>query len=464
MTRENIRVSDPNFTYDGEYFYCLLKTAQTLQVKTDDGNIAFSYPVDTTIGNTIETLEWDGVYFWSIEDSTGGFKIRKWALDDYILKQISVYTFTSGGIHTYSADDMAVEHYRLTLGNNDNGSGGYTVGIRDINVSDTTKISIGDRLTFVRARTPAHLRYATSYVETGTVQEILSATSVRLTSVMSSDPYGDGKGFRGPSASYVAATEPVPPDYVYVHKYLWVLNAYAPSDLTTAALYKINAYNGSNVVQYTGTQYSGINAATFYTKYNTSGVAPNVYNTTVVNDATMGGLQTYLLFAKGSTLLFFNTSTLTIDRSMAIDNVKADNINLWTVYDLATGGNEPNITLYRLQRGTTYGDPASDESWSSAYSYERTILRRYVKSISVSGEPTVVPADGASTSRITAVVKDQYNTAVNAKTVAWTDDAGGRLSPTSSTTDIFGRAFTTYTAGTTEADVKITATVPSGLV
>ena len=460
-TKANIRLQDPNFTYDGEYFYCLLKDANVLQVKTDDGNTAFSYPVDTSIANTVETLEWDGVYFWSLEDTGTGFKIRKWALDDFILKQITSFTFTTAATHDYDADDFAVEHYRFTMGNNSNGSGGYTYGLTDIVISDTTNISSGDIVNFVRSNCPTHTRYATSYVATGVVQSVLNSTTIRLTAALTGDPYGDGKGFRGPSASYNASTEPPPPDLVYVTKYLWVANANAPGpDSSQGALYKINSNNGSNIVQYTGTQYSGVNAATFYTEYNTAG-SP-AYHTTIENDADEGGLQTYLLLVKHSSMLFFNVSTLTIDKSLALENIKADNINVWSVYDLAVGGIEPNVTLFRLQLGTTYGDPAQDDSWSN-YSYARTIMRRYVKSISISASPTIVPTGGYN-STITAVVRDQYNNPAAGKTVNWSDDAGGRLSPTSSTTDIFGRATTTYTSGETETDVKITATVPSGLI
>jgi hypothetical protein len=90
-------------------------------------------------------------------------------------------------------------------------------------------------------------------------------------------------------------------------------------------------------------------------------------------------------------------------------------------------------------------------------------MRRYVKSISIYAVPAVVPTGGFN-STVTAVVRDQYNNPAAGKTVNWTDDAGGRLSPTSSVTDIFGRASTVYTSGETETDVKVTATVASGLI
>lgn len=458
--RENIRVKDPNVTTDGDYYYCLLQSAQILQAKTDDGTVAFSYPCDTSITNTVNSLEWDGVYFWSLENKTGGgLIIRKWAIDSYILKQITSFTMSNGSTHTYSSNDMAVEHYCVSVGDNDNGGGGYTYGMDTINISDTSMLSPGDVLTFVRRETPTQSRYSSSLIETKTVKTVLSSTSVELTSVMSGDPYGDTKGFRGPSAT-LGGSDPAPPDFVYVTKNLWLLNDYAPSDLTKAAIYRINAFNGSYVVAYSGTQYSGIKGATFYTKYNVSGTFPYNYNTTIDSN------QRYVLYVKGSSVEFFNVYTTVTEKSISVPNlVKTDGINYWYVYDMTVSGFYPNISLFRLQNGTTYGNPLADESWSS-YSYEKTLLRPVVNAIAITAYPTVLPADGSSSSSIMALVTDQYGTAAAGKTVIWSNDSGDptRLSPTSSVTDAFGRAHTSYRAGDTEDDVKITAAVANGLI
>jgi len=456
--RENIRIADPNFTTDGEYFYSLSKDAQILQVKTDDGSVAFSYPCDTQIGDTVNSLSWDGVYFWSLETKTGGggLIIRKWAIDSYILKQLTSFTLTDNATHTYSSNDMGVQFYELTVGNNNNGGGGYTKNLSQINLSTTTGLSPGDILTFVRRSTPTHNRYSTSYVEVATVQSVMDSDTVVLTGVMSGDPYGDGKGFRGPSASYNSSTEPVPPDLVYVTKNIWLLNDYAPSNTSTAAIYRINPANGNVVVAYSGSQYLNIKGSVFYAEYTTAGTFPWVYNT--------GITAKYLLFVNSSSLLFFDVDSATVTKSLNLGNIKANGIDVWDVYDVAVGGHGSTVSLYRLQSGTSYGDPIADENWSTAYSYEKTLLARIVNSISVVAEPTIVPADGSSTSSITAVVKDQYNNAVSGKTVTFSDDAGGRLSPTSGVTDVFGKVHTTYVAGNTELDVKITATVENGLV
>jgi hypothetical protein len=460
--RENIQVKDPNFATDGDYYYCLLNTSKILQVKSDDGTVAFSYPCDTSTTNTINSLDFDGVYFWSLENrSGGGLIIRKWAIDSFILKQINSFTMLNTSIHTYSSNDMAVEHYCLSVGDNDNGGSGYTMGMDTIKISDTSMLSPGDVLTFSHRRAPTQNKYSSTYVEQVTVNQVLDGTTIEITKVggMTGDPYGDGKGFRGPAASHIV-TDPTPPDFVYVTKNIWLLNDNSPSSTGVPSIYKISSVNGSFIVSYSGSQYSGVKGATFYTKYTTLGTFPYKYNTVIYNN------ERFVLFVRGSNVIFFNIATAAVEKSISITNlVKTDSVTYWDVYEMAVSGFEPDISLFRLQGGTTYGSPLADEAWSGSYSYEKTLLRKVVNSIAVTASPTILPADGASTSNLMAYVTDQYGGAVVSKVVNWADDSGGsRVSPPASTTDAFGRAVATYTSGDTEDDVKITATVANGLV
>lgn len=481
MARENVRFQEQNFTGDGIYFYSMLDGSQVLQQKVDDGTVSFTYPLDTSVGGNILEMHWDGVYFWTLEDNgSTGFIVRKWAIEAFICKQKQVFEFNSGTTHNYSSSSFAVEYYKLSVGVNNNGSGGYTHGLADINISDTSMLEPGDVVTFVRRNTSTASRSGTSYVEQMVVQSVLSSTQVRFTSTMSADPHGDGKGFRGHDVDIdsMGGSHPPTPDEVYVTKYLWVANNNSPGTMGVPALYKIRASNGSNVIQFSGSQYASVGGMAFYTKYSQGAGLDNdnttPYNNTIVSDSTAGGKQTYLLIARGSILLFFNVSTNTVDRSLVMNNIKVDTINVWPVYDMVVLGTEPNIVLYRLQQGTTYKDSELDlqnESWST-YNYEKQLLRRVVNSISVTADPSIIPADGNSTATITATLRDQYNDLVpSGKTVNWSDDSGGAggggaqgLYNTQSSTNSFGQAKNTYQSGTTEQDVKITAAVTNGLI
>ena len=481
MVRENIRLQEFNMTSDGTYFYSMLDGSQALQQKVDDGSVAFTYPLDTAVGGDIQELCWDGVCFWSFEDKTGGFIIRKWAIESFICKQKQRFDFTNNATHTYAADAFAVEHYRLTVGINNNGAGGYTTGLTDITISDTSALEPGDALTFVRRFTSPASRSGTLFVETAIVQQVLSATQVRLTAAMAGNPHGDAKGFRGPNIDIdsLGGTNPPTPDEVFVTKYLWISNANSPGLVGTPALYKARASNGSNVIQFSGTQYTGIGALDFYTQYNQGTGLDNanqtLYNQTIKVDSANGGRQTYLLIARGSSLLFFNVSTMVIDRSMTMNNIKVDTINVWSIFSMVALGVEPNIVIYRLQNGTTYKNAQlnlTDEAWNSNRNYEKQFLRRIVSSISVVADPSIIPADGNSTSNIRAILRDQYNALVpQGKTVTWSDNSGGigggggqGLFNTQSVTDSFGTARNTYKSGVVESDVVIVAAVTNGLI
>lgn len=478
--RENIRLSEKNFTGDGTYYYSVLDGSQALQQKVDDGTVSFTYPLDTAVGGNILALDWDGVYFWSLEDKSGGdgVIIRKWGIESFICKQQQIFQLDDGATHTYDSEAFAIEHYRLTVGNNINGDA-YTIGLSTIQVSDNSLLESGDVLTFVRRRTSAAQRVGTQYVEQGVVVSTVSGstTGVVLNAQMAGDPHGDEKGFRGPDVDIddLDGTHPPTPDEVFVTKYIWLANDNSPGASGSPSIYKLRASNGSNVVQFSGAQYTDVEGMVFYTKYvygaGLDDPLLTPYRDTVVTDGDMGGKQTYVLISRGSTLLFFNADTNVIDRSMVMNNIKEDTIALWEVYDLFVGGIEPNIVLYRLQNGTTYKDEElviHDEAWSSVYSYEKQFIRRIVNSIAINAEPSIVPADGLSTSAITSVLRDQYNNTISSdKTVVWSEDSGdvaSRLSASQSPTDGFGIARVTYTAGNTEQDVKITAGVQNGLV
>jgi len=158
MVRENIRLSKPNFTTDGTFFYSILEDAQVLQCKVDDGTVSFTFPLDTTPAQPIKELAWDGVFFWSLEDhknsapvpAVDGFVIRKWAISDFICKQINVFSYVDDINHTYRASSFAIEHYRTSIGVGNNYGGptaqGYT-GVNildDIYLYDTSRLSVGD--------------------------------------------------------------------------------------------------------------------------------------------------------------------------------------------------------------------------------------------------------------------------------------------------------------------------------
>ena len=144
---------------------------------------------------------------------------------------------------------------------------------------------------------------------------------------------------------------------------------------------------------------------------------------------------------------------------MVMDNVEDDQATVISLYDLTMEG----VNVYRLQRKATYYGNTYTFA-NSTYNYQLSTLEPFITSISLRANPAILPANGVNTSEITAVVKDQFNLAIGSKLVYFTeDDPGGAITgPNPANTDSDGVAITTYTAGTTAREVKITATAQQG--
>jgi hypothetical protein len=140
---------------------------------------------------------------------------------------------------------------------------------------------------------------------------------------------------------------------------------------------------------------------------------------------------------------------------MVMDNVEDDNATVIPIYDVTMYGDN----VYRLQlKATYYGTTA--EFAGTAYSYQLSTLNPFITSISLSADPAILPADLVSNSTITAIVKDQFLAPIASKIVDFSDDdPNGYIINPSVSTDSDGVAVTSYKAGSTANEVRITATV-----
>ena len=156
-------------------------------------------------------------------------------------------------------------------------------------------------------------------------------------------------------------------------------------------------------------------------------------------------------------MIFLNPDDLnTSYGSMTMDNIESDQATNITVYDLTIEG----TNVYRLQRKATYYGATSTFA-DNTYNYQLSSLNSFITSISLRADPAILPANGVNPSVITAIVKDQFNLPVQQKAVYFTDDdpyefGGITTSPANTNGD--GVAETTYIAGNTAREVRITAT------
>lgn len=403
MAYENITLRKKNLVAVDGYFYMIDEDLDGLIVKTDDGTQAFSYPLDTVISTEISSLEYDGRNFWTLENLAGtSVRIRKWYLDNYVLKLRDTFNLTGGGTHSYESDAFTVEHYHEEF------TAPEAVGQSILSITNGSKLSSGMTVTLGPN--------SSGQIEEATVNSA-GADFVQI---------------NGTTTYAYASGDPV----VFFNN-IWVFNDYDGLVLT-GALYRFSAYTGSLITKYSGGAYADVEACTFYDM-------SDVY--AADSDA--------ICYIKGTNMIFLDPDDIANSfGSMVMDNVEDDNSTVITIYDVAIEGDN----VYRLQlKATYYGTTYTFAD--SNYSYQLSTLNPFITSISLSADPAIVPADLVSSSQITAIVKDQFLQPITSKQVYFTDDdANGYIVGSPDGTDANGVATVSYVAGSTANEVRITAT------
>lgn len=300
--QDNIKIRKPNVTVKDGYYYTFDDDQDALLQKTDDGNTAFSYPCDNILEEEITSLEFDGVYFWSLEQKEAVSPaawvqyvyIKKWKIDNYVCKLQDTLTLTSDASHKYRTEGFSVEHYHTSLSTTI--SGGETTIYLDKYYNQPLVIS--DAI--------LHLGPNSSGEEEDVIVDVPVLGGVTLTAPV--------------QYLYDAG------DLVNFYKNIFLLNNFNGADAATGALYKFN--NALDyVTKYPGGAYKDVKSATF---------------STIDSFTELGEVDT-LLYTKGTNTLFVNVEAET--RTY----YDAD-----TVDDSFTGSNDdpPNSTRWEITDGT----------------------------------------------------------------------------------------------------------------
>lgn len=430
MAYENIYFKYDHMTGEDGYFYMFDHAVSNLIVKTDDGSIAFTYPLDTDISahGEVQAVEFDGFNFWTLQNPAGSIVIRQWQIENYVVIQQagSPYIKTNDASYTWDAYAMTVEHYHLEFSSQELASPPQSV----ISVQDSEGIITGSIDDYASSPMLIYLGPSTHSSNEGVTEahtvQAASNTTITLNSNL--------------TYNYEAG------DPVTLISYVWVINNYYETD-TEGGLYRFYS-NGLGISgKWSGNEYDNIYACTF----------SSIPAGTFVDPA---GAVHALSYVRGSNMLIkqigdtSDPNYLNNYGSMAMDNVNDAGTSIYTVFDMFIY----NLNVYRLQQYATYY--GSDQNWGSNRHYQLATLEPFVHSISLQASPAVIPADnGTSTSTITAVVKSQFLEPIVGRTVTFTDDDGvGDVSPDTDPTDSDGVATTIYYSGTTAREVTITAT------
>lgn len=418
MAYENIRLRKQNVTMVDGYFWMMDEDTDSLIVKTDDGTLAYSYPLDTTISQTVKSMEYDGRNIWTLRaTNTNEITIDRWYINNYVCVRRNSFVFPPGVSNNYSADAFTVEHYHTQF------SGNEAAGQSILSVLDGSKVESGYTVVLgpnilgqMEERTVSSANAGTIQINGSTTYEYLAGDSISF------------------------------------YNRIWLFNNFNGTDSSTGALYCIDAYTGSVITKYAGGAYKDIGACTFFD------VPCYVFNKSVPN-GTLEPKYNSLCYIKGTNLIFLNPDDLNSSYgSMTMDNIQSDQATNIVVYDLTIYG----TNVYRLQRKATYYGTTAD-FLDSTYNYQLSSLNSFITSISLRADPAILPANGVNPSAVTAIVKDQFNLPVKQRQVFFTDDdPNGSIVSSPVNTDSNGVAVTSYIAGITAREVRITATAQQG--
>jgi hypothetical protein len=414
MAYENIYLRKSNFAIVNGYFWMMDDDTDTLVVKTDDGTLAYSYPLDNTIDSSVISMEFDGRNIWTMRATgTNKMTIERWYINNYVCTLRNTFDFVPGPSHNYSSDAFTVEHYHTTF------SDAEAVGQSILSVTTTDQMESG----YVVVLGPN----SSGQVEEKTVS---SATPGSLQ-------------INGTTSYAYEAGDPIS-----FYKRIWLFNNFDGTDSSTGALYCIDAYTGALITKYAAGSYKDILACTFFD-------VPRYVFDKSVGQATTEPRYNSICYIKGTNMIFLDPSNINISfGSMTMDNIEEDQATNIAIYDVTIEG----TNVYRLQRKATYYGGTSIFA-DSTYNYQLSSLNSFITSISLRADPAILPANGVNTSTITAIVRDQFNLPVQQRQVYFTDDdVNGGIISNPVNTDANGVAITTYVAGTSAREVRITAT------
>lgn len=429
MAKENLRLLQPNVVRIDGYFYHIPDNADVLYKKTDDGTNAYSFALDTGFSNPVTSIEFDGRWFWTLENTaTYDSIVKRWQLDDFILKLDRTYTLTSGSFNfAYEVDAFTVEHFEVSL------DAVASSGTNSLTLSGSSfdRLELGSRL-FLGPSTFGGFE--------GRTEQVIVASV--------------GPGFSVTLTSNLQYTYNINDTVVWSDK-VWLFNNFRQGETVSGggngALLSFNIHDSVTTVlqRDIGAQFKSATASTF------------------LKDPQDN--KDYLVYAVETNLLFTETQETSANflsnvKSAAQNNQEEDTSTI-PIFEITSENN----TLFRLQKKATFNEGGTiiTEVWDNGpndpeYNYQLSTLTRIPQSISLTADPAIIAADALSTSQIKAIVRDQFDSPVNNATVQFSDDdttgsSPGFVSPTSNTTNSNGETDTTYTSGDTAALVTITA-------
>ena len=400
MTNENIKFPRQHFVIYNNYFYYFDERNNVLYQKVNNGDVVFTYPINGILGsNQVTSLEYDGYYFWSLQqgNTNEDIIIKKWAIKNFICELVDSIELNHNADHKFNSTTFALEYYNTSLTEDlPKGSSELILENYGQKIESGTILSIG----------PDEYNRYEDVTVTGTLPGI--------------NKFG---------LNFYTEYDYLKETNVYFSKNIWLINHFLYTD-PGGGLYKINL-PGKEIDDIVEEEdFESVISSCFYNTIDTQ----------------------YILFNIGTTLRFFNIDTLTVEKSMVMDNIEDDQVTLIPIYDIEVIGD----SLYRLQKHATYFGTDND---FSTYNYQPSTLRPFIDSVTVDVSPKILPSNGVNVADVIAIIKDQYGEPIVFKTVKFEDtDPTGYMLINEDYTNLYGVAESNYRSGVSPASVIIRAT------
>lgn len=434
---QNVRLINGNMTRVDGYFYSFNEETDVMIQKTDDGTLAFAYPLDTPITREVVDLEYDGESWWTMEHISGtpddGFTIRRWVIENFVMVLQQTFTFATDSNDDFESNAFAIEQYKGTM-------------ISNVN-ENTNQLTVDFSDDVFAEITPGTNLFLGPSSKTGFVGETLRVTASTT----------------NPATKTITLTSPksvgfLVSDEVVFSKNIWVFNQHHLKETDAGSLYKVNVLDGNILGRTKGGAFKDIQAAGFVDL-----IAADPPSG-VFTGATLSAFNkpSYLIFIRTNNLLFIDVldSQLTTELSAIQNNLSPDTTEVYPVFDL---GLELD-TIFRLQKKFNIN---GTETTESTFNYQLATFKPFPTAIALTATPAILPADsGNSNSTIVATVTDQYALPFvqsPAATITFQTSGGGTGSsltePGPISLDSNGQATTTYITGNTAGLVTISAEV-----
>ena len=295
MSYDNIRFVKPNMEFVDGYFYTMDETKDVIFQKVDDGSTAFIYPLQSLQTATINSIQYDGANFWTMQDSGTGFSIKRWHIENNVVELKDDFVYTDTATTNYDTDTFAVENYRTTF---------------------TCTVSGGGLIIC-----PAE--YYDSVIASGIVLTLGPNRFDDREEVTVSDVSGsDVTLVSGTQYSYEID------DPISMYRSFFVFNNYDGLDPANGSLMRFDAYTGLLLASDVRSEYKNITACTFARVQNLLRDYDDAHT---------------VIFVKNTQARFRNMSDLT-------ELLRADSVN---EYFIGSDGSLPNTTRWSI----TYGNP-----------------------------------------------------------------------------------------------------------